>query len=484
MITAPLVTAAAGGLLHVAELAVVAFFVVLHTGTAAMLLAAIPELWRHWDVTDEPELAPVLASAALPTVSVVVSGRAEQGWTIQTVQSLLTLEYPRHEVVLVHDGAEHGFLPALVEVFDLYAVPPAVLVNVPTGPVRGYYRSRTAGKLFVLDKAFEGAADDLNAALNASRFPYVLMMHPRTRLVPTALHRLMRPFLAGGRPAGVAGTVRISAASDVAPGQRAAPSWSWLSGVRTVERLRESVYSPIGWNRVGGKLPSQEGVLVLRRDHLLEIDGFRATAADPVRDAVERIRSQRRAELGGDAVSTVPDLVAWERATTPGRAVGRRRAAVHAGRLDELFARRRGAGVLHGEPIRLLVPLHLIAAVAAPVVELLGYVLLAIALAGHGWRDAFVAQFVLVVPGYAALLSFWAIALERMWVPHRMRHRDTGQLLLFAIAEQLGYRQWAMANRLHATWQALARTRRLKSLQSRQPPAEAELPGADRVPLR
>jgi hypothetical protein len=484
MIAAPLVAAAAGGLLHVAELAVVAFFVVLHTGTAAMLLSAIPELWHHWDVTDDPALDPVLASAALPTVSVVVSGRADEGWTIGTVRSLLALEYPRHEVVVVHDGAEHGFLPALTTAFDLYAVPPAVLVNVPTGPVRGYYRSRTAGKLFVIDKAFEGAADDLNAALNASRFPYLLMMHPRTRLIATALHGLMRPFLAGGRPAGVAGTVRIGTADDASPERRVASSPGWLSGVRTVERLRESVYSRIGWNRVGGKLPSQDGVLLLRRDHLLEIDGFRATAADPVRDAVDRLRTQLRAELAADAVPTVPDLVAWERAVMPARAVGRRRAVVHSGRLDELFARRRAPGMLRGEPTRLLVPLHLIAAAAAPVMEVLGYVLLAIALVGHGWRDAFVGQFILAVPGYAALLSLWAIALERMWAPERLRGRESGRLILFAIAEQLGYRQWAMVNRLGATWRTLGRARRMASFELRQPPAEAELPEADRVQLR
>ena len=75
MIAPPLVTSAATGLLEGAGIVVVLFFVVLHTATAAMLLSALPELWRHWNVADEPALASVLGSEALPTVSVVVPAR-------------------------------------------------------------------------------------------------------------------------------------------------------------------------------------------------------------------------------------------------------------------------------------------------------------------------------------------------------------------------------------------------------------------------
>jgi hypothetical protein len=484
MIAPPLVASAATGLLEGTGLLVVLFFVVLYTATAAMLLSALPELWRHWSVADQPDLAPVLASEALPTVSVVVIGRADQEWTIENVRALLALSYPRHEVVLVHDGAEHGCLEALIDTFDLYLVPPAVLVNVPTAPVRGYYRSQRYGKLFVIDKGFEGAADDLNAALNASRFPYVLTMHVRSRLAPDALHRLMRPFLIGERPAAVAGTVRIGATGLVPnDGGRASVASRWLAGIRTVERLRESVFSRLGWNRFGGKLPSQGGVLLHRRDHLLEIDGFRGAAADPERDAVERLRSELRAQHRDDTLPAIPDAVAWERATATAGAVGRRRATVHGGRLDELLARRRARAGTRGRT-RLLVPLHLLSAAAAPVAELVGYVLLLIALGAHGWRDRFVALFLLAMPAYAILLSLWAIVLERACSPERMPAREMVRLSLHAIAEQLGYRQWIMWHRLRATWQAARRARWSEPEHRPLLSPDGELPAADRVRVR
>ncbi|NUR33321.1 MAG: hypothetical protein HOQ30_04860, partial [Gemmatimonadaceae bacterium] len=209
MSAAPILSAMAGGALGIAGVVVVSFFLLFHTAMATLLVSALPELWRQWDLTDDEALAPIMRSEALPTVSVVVTGRAGRLWTTATLRTLLALRYPRHEVVLVHDGEASGFLRTLIEHFDLYQVPPAILVSVPTGPVRGYYRSRRHGKLFVIDKPHTGHADDLNAALNASRFPYVLTMDVSTHLEPQALTRLMRPFLLGEPVASVAGTTRV-----------------------------------------------------------------------------------------------------------------------------------------------------------------------------------------------------------------------------------------------------------------------------------
>jgi hypothetical protein len=116
--------------------------------------------------------------------------------------------------------------------------------------------------------------------------------------------------------------------------------------------------------------------------------------------------------------------------------------------------------------------------------ELVGYVLLVIALAANGWRDPFVALFLLAVPAYAILLSLWAIALERVCAPERMPGRRAVRLSLHAIAEQLGYRQWIMWHRLRATWGAAARARRSEPEHQPLLSPDGELPAADRVRVR
>jgi cellulose synthase/poly-beta-1,6-N-acetylglucosamine synthase-like glycosyltransferase len=458
MSAVPLLSAVAGGALDVAGVVVVAFFVAVHTAAAALLVSALPELWRRWDLADEEALAPIMASEALPTVSVVVTGRASRLWTAATVRSLLALRYPRHEVVLVHDGTESGVLRMLIEHFDLYQVPPAILVNVPTGPARGYYRSRRHGKLFVIDKPHAGHADDLNAALNASRFPYVLTMDVNTRLDPDALTRLMRPFLLGEAVASVEARTRIGRPAQSGAAQEVVGEvpFGWLGGVQAVERLRDGVYGRLGWNRFGGRLPDRGSVLLHRREQLLELDGFRTGVADAERDLVSRLRARTRGRMT-TAVPALPDAVAWTLAPERLRTVVQGRSAVHRRRVEELLAWRGAAADADGGATGKRAALVLAAVALAPAIELLGYVLLVLALLRGGMSHPFVPLFLLAVPGYALLLSLWAVAFERASAGTPRSWRDALRLALFAVAEQLGYRQRIMWARLGATAAALLR---------------------------
>lgn len=430
-------------------------FVVVHSGMAMLLLRALPELWSRWHLSDDDAMRAVLDSPALPTVSVAVTGRAIAGWTIGGVHALLALQYPRYEVVLVHDGLANGDLDALIAEFDLYQVPPAVLVNVPTGIVRAYYRSRRHGKLFVIDKALAGDADELNAALNASRFPYVLMMSAGTMLRVDALSRLMRPYLVGQHVAAVSAAARIvGEATHGDERARGAGATSWLGGALAIRTLRDLVYSRLGWNGVGGQLVTDGGVILHRRDHLLAIDGYRRSAKDPGLDLVVRLRAHLASQRLADAIVTIPDPVASMR-TPAVRDLLRRRTASHDGQLQVLATHRAlligsQRGVRH-----LPATIHLLAAaILAPVLELGGYALLARALLVPGSGRAFVPAFLLAVPGFTLMLSLWAIVLEahaRGFAGRWEIARACGH----AVSEQLWYRQWVMLSRIRAVWRSM-----------------------------
>jgi cellulose synthase/poly-beta-1,6-N-acetylglucosamine synthase-like glycosyltransferase len=233
---------------------VVVYFLALNSFHALLLVLAIPEAWLHWRLAHDEHVQRMLASVALPPVS-VLTPRAD----VDSVQSLLALRYPNHEVVVVCDGAA-----PMLEGLDLYEVPPAFPVYVPTGSVRRYYRSRRYSKLLVLDKATSGGMDGLNAALNAARYPYVLAVDAGVRLESEALVRLARPFLMGGHVPAVGATVRV------AGGPR------WLEGIRTVEYLR-TLFERLGWNRLGRMpLAVSDAVALVRREHVLAVGGYRA----------------------------------------------------------------------------------------------------------------------------------------------------------------------------------------------------------------
>ncbi len=228
----------------------------------------------------------------------------------------------------------------------------------------------------------------------------------------------------------------------------------WLPGVQAVERIRESI-GRLGWNALGGQLLTGDGVLLHQREHLLDIEGYRNDAGDEALDLVIRLRRHLRAQQLSDAIPVIPDFVAWMRAPGTARAVVSRRGRVLRGQLEvlcangTLFSRRAGVA-------RLLVPLHVVGVtVVAPLMELVGYLLVVVALVTRGWSDRFIPLFAVTVLGYAALLTLWAVALESASVRRFASWGDVARLSLFAVAEQLGFRQLALWSRLHAAWAAL-----------------------------
>ena len=178
---------------QLADVAILWYMFLVNSFFALLLALAAPQLFAHWRFGSEDVLARSLTSSAVPRVSILVPAHNESVSIVDSLRSLLTLQYPYYEVVLVNDGSTDDTMQRLHDAYDLYEVPPAVMRRLRTEHVKAYYRSRTWSKLLVVDKQNGGKADSLNVALDAARFPYVLACDADTLIEPDALLRLARP---------------------------------------------------------------------------------------------------------------------------------------------------------------------------------------------------------------------------------------------------------------------------------------------------
>ena len=107
-------------------------------------------------------------SSATPGVSVVVPAHNEGPVVIPTVQALLASDYTNLEVIVVDDGSTDDTLGSLIEAFHLAPVLPDTSQDVwlPSGRVRGEWRSLGESRLRVISKDPEGCkADAVNAGV-------------------------------------------------------------------------------------------------------------------------------------------------------------------------------------------------------------------------------------------------------------------------------------------------------------------------------
>ena len=454
-------TAAAA--LRVADHVVLLYFVALNSFYALLVLLSIPELWLHWHLAEDEDLMRVLGSDALPPLSVLVPAYNEELSIVESVLSFLTLEYPRHEVIVVNDGSKDATLARLIKEYELYPVPPVFRVSVSTKKVRGYYRSLRHTKLLVIDKENGGSkADALNAALNAARYPYVLAVDADTLIEPDALLRLARPFLLGTPIAAVGATVRVANSCTISYGRVAVArvDTRWLPGVQVVEYLRAFLFGRLGWNRLGGSLIISGAFGLFKREYMLAIRGYRAGSVAEDMDLVIRLHRYLRERRLPDVMPFIPDPVAWTEVPTSWAVLGTQRERWHRGLIETLWIHR---DILFNPRFGAIgwiaFPFFLFGEALAPLIELFGYVAviggLALGIVEFRFAWLFLSSAIL----YGVLLSVWAILLEELTFRRYERKMDVLRLLFFAFVEALGYRQITVWYRLKAFWNIMRRKR-------------------------
>ena len=443
------------GFVATTDQVVIWYFLFLNTSYAILLLLSIPELWRHWRLAADEHLQRLLATEALPPLSLLVPAHNEEVTISSSLLSFLTLEYPHLEVVVVNDGSKDRTMEVLLREFDLYQVPPAFAVAVPTQPVRAYYRSRRHSRLLVIDKENGGKADALNAAMNAARHPFVVAVDADTVIEPDALLRLARPFLLSSNVAAVGGTIRVANNCTIEYGRvtdaRIDPRW--IPGCQVVEYLRAFLFGRMGWNLLGGNLVISGAFGLFRKEYLRAIGGYRTGNVTEDMDLVVRLHRYLREQKIDAQLPFIPDPVAWTEVPATTRVLGRQRERWHRGLIATLWEHRVMLfNPRYGRIGMLAMPFYVFGEMLAPAIELIGWLTLVLGLLVGVLDVQFALLFLGVAIGYGILLSLWAIVLEELSFRRYRRRGDFWRLLGFALIEGLGYRQLTLVFRLQGYW--------------------------------
>lgn len=434
---------------------IVAYFVLLNSFYALLLLLAIPELMEHWRIADDENLRLLRGADVVPPISVLVPAFNEQDTIVPSVLSFLTLEYPSHEVVVVNDGSSDGTLEALIAAYELYETPAAYPDVVPTAQVRAYYRSKVYSKLSCIDKANGGKGDSLNAALNAARFSYVLAVDADTLVERDALLRLARPFLLGEPVAAVGATVRVVNGSTITHGIVTHPrvDGRWLPGIQTVEYLRAFLFGRLGWNRLGGSLIISGAFGLFKQEHLQAIGGYNAGSVTEDMDIVIRLHKHLRMQGSSDTIQFIPDPVAWTEVPVTLRGLYRQRERWHRGLISTMISHRNVCfNPRYGRLGFIAYPFFLFGEMLAPLIEVAGYLAFGVSLYLGVADLGFALLFLAVSTGFGFLLSLWATVLEEVSFRRYPSMRDFFLLLWFSVIEAFGYRQITLWFRLQAYW--------------------------------
>ena len=424
--------------------AVLLFYILLHGPQLVLLLVSFYRGWqaRRGSPLNTSDLLFDYSSVA-PPVTVLAPAYNEEAGIVDSVNSLLALEYPRLEVIVINDGSKDGTLAAMKRSFALRKADILPYSVARSKPVRAVYVSRLHPNLIVLDKDNGGKSDALNAGLNFSRTPWVCCVDSDSVLEPDALLRALRPALEDNTVVVSSGIVRIANGCHIAGGRvlTVALPPQKLARFQAVEYLQDFLAGRMGWSAWNGLLIVSGAFGVFRADSLRAIGGYSRDTVTEDMELIVRIHRYHRERGEPYRVVFVPDPVCWTEVPVTLASLRRQRRRWHRG-LMEVLALHRGcffrpsAGVIGS----LVLP-YFSMLLVAPLAEMLGYALVPVGL-WMGWvsRDtALLYLFLTLLLGTA--FSTCAVLLEEITYHRYASLRDLATLFIFAVAQHLGYQQ-------------------------------------------
>ncbi|HEY3226077.1 MAG TPA: glycosyltransferase [Planctomycetota bacterium] len=398
---------------------------------------------------------------ALP-ISIVMPAYNEELTIAQAAMSMLRLQYPQFEVVLVNDGSKDRTLEVLIETFKLEKVYRAWRREVNSRPIRGVYITPLYPNLVVVDKENGGSkADAVNAGINISKFPLLCIVDADSLLDQDALMRVARLYIEDPESTvGVGGLVRVANGCEIKEGRvvKVRLPKEPLAMFQNVEYFRAFLMGRIAWSAVDALLIISGAFGLFRRDQVVKVGGYKEGVIGEDFEIVMQLRETLGKEGKPCKLAFVCDPACWTEAPTSMKVLGVQRARWQRGLMQALWAHRKmWFNPRYGAAGMLAIPYMLLFEVLGPVIETSGLVMVPVMLA-LGWvKWPFALFYYLLAVVAGIFVSIGALVLEEVSYAKYPRLRDILRLAMYSVLENFGYRQLTVWWRLKGIWQHLTK---------------------------
>jgi cellulose synthase/poly-beta-1,6-N-acetylglucosamine synthase-like glycosyltransferase len=243
--------------------------------------------------------------------------------------------------------------------------------------------------------------------------------------------------------------VRIANGCEVEGGfmTRVALPRNPLALLQVVEYLRAFLFGRLGWAPMNAVLIISGAFGVFRRESVVAAGGYRHDTVGEDMELVVRLHLKHRLERKPYRIHFVPDPICWTEAPESLRVLKGQRVRWQRGLAESLSLNL--ALLFHprgGAPGWLAFPFMAVFEWMGPMIEVAGYLFMALAYAFGLVSGEALVVFLLVAFGFGLLLSVSALLLEEVSFQIYPGLKPLPVLLATALLENLGYRQ------LNSSW--------------------------------
>jgi cellulose synthase/poly-beta-1,6-N-acetylglucosamine synthase-like glycosyltransferase len=392
-------------------------------------------------------------------ISIIVPAYNEEVGIIQSVRSLLSINYPTYEIIVVNDGSKDQTLEVMLNHYDMVEIHKVIRKQIETKPIKRIYQSRLLPYLYLVDKDNGGKADALNVGLNISHFPYVCSLDGDSVLESDAFLKVMKPIIDSNEDViASGGSIRIANGCEIENGtiRNIGLSNNPLVIMQIIEYLRAFLMGRVGLSKHNLLLIISGAFGVFSKHWVLQVGGYKTDTVGEDMELVVRIHRLLKERRIDKKIVYVPDPVCWTEVPESIVYLRRQRSRWHRGLFESLWTHRKlTLNPKYGSIGFISFPYFWIVEFLGPVVELSGYLYIVISLFFGGVYIEFAILIFFLSCLYGSFFSMAAVLLEEWSLRRYPRIGQIIKLFLYSLSETLWYRPLTLFWRCEGIWQTI-----------------------------
>ncbi len=464
------------------------YFLLYNSFQLAFVLVAFQEVRRKLRGRAYEDLDIVYQSPFTPPLSIIVPAYNEETTIVESLSSLVRLRFPRMEIIVVNDGSTDGTLDRIIREFGFRRMEITYEERITTRPVRGFYELREnlptgVIRWVIVDKENGGKADALNVGINASTCPMFVSMDADSVIDEEALLQAFRLMLRDEKIVAIGGQVALVNGCEVHDGRvrKVGLPDSSLARFQVVEYIRSFAIGRTALARLNAIMIISGVFGIFRKDVVIKVGGYltRNLTGKLVREYVGKgcdtvcedmeiiVRIQRYIKEKGLSarVGYTPEPLCWTEGPETFDSLGKQRNRWMRGLIETLvYHRALLLNKRYGNMGWFAYPFFLLFEFVGAPLEFFGYVAVPL-LYGLGFLSGkFLFLFFTLSVTYGTLVSVSAVV-TGAWSERTSRSRERGisllqyrerrhlaVLFIYALLENLGYRQVILWWRVRGIW--------------------------------
>jgi cellulose synthase/poly-beta-1,6-N-acetylglucosamine synthase-like glycosyltransferase len=424
----------------------------------AMLISSLIQIRKTYQLDDFEPYEDLLQSEYTKPVSILVPAYNESAGIYGSIRSLVSIEYPEYEIIIINDGSTDDTLEKLQSRFKLVKTNRVIRQQLETKRVRGTYQSTIYPNLIVIDKENGGKADALNVGINCSRYPYFCSLDGDSIIERNAFLKVLKPIIeSDDEVIASGGSVRIANGCKIQSGELVSVGLSNKPVVimQVIEYLRAFLTGRVGLSQNNLLLIVSGAFGVFSKKWVVEAGGYAHTVGEDMELVVRLHRLVKEKGLNKKIVY-VPDPVCWTEAPESIKFLRRQRKRWHRGLFDSLWRHRKLMfNPKYGSIGMVSMPYFFFIELLGPLIELIGYILLIVSIFTGNIYMEYALIFFLLSLIYGSIYSMAAVLLEEWSMERYPSVRHFAILFFVSLTETLWYRPLTVLWRVEGIFETL-----------------------------